>query len=169
MGRSKTPLDYLTLCSIAAQKEGLSYGKYMAKYNYAPPCLDGLQDEIMRQPEKKSKPEYLKNMEEDFVQKQPAQRQCIRCGEWFTPKNGNQRYCGTECQYEAIKKRQRDQALQGKVQRYCAICGAPLPLSTSVRILTCSKACSEERKREYEREKNRAQWQKRKKAKEKGD
>ena len=33
---SKKP-DYLTLCSIAAQKAGLSYGKYMAMHGYHPP------------------------------------------------------------------------------------------------------------------------------------
>jgi hypothetical protein len=33
---SKKP-DYLTLCSIAAQKAGTSYGKYMAMHGYHPP------------------------------------------------------------------------------------------------------------------------------------
>lgn len=33
---SKKP-DYLTLCSIAAQKAGTSYGKYMAMNGYHPP------------------------------------------------------------------------------------------------------------------------------------
>ena len=39
---SKKP-DYLTLCSIAAQKAGTSYGKYMAMHGYHPPIqADGL-------------------------------------------------------------------------------------------------------------------------------
>lgn len=167
MGKRKTPPDRLTLCSIAAQKEGMSYGKYMAKYNYAPPCLDGLLDEIMRQPVKKSKPEYLKNLEEDFAPKQPAQKRCIRCGEWFAPINGNQKYCGANCQYEAFKERQREQALRGKAQRFCTVCGAPLPLAFSSRRLTCSKECSQAHKKEYFREKNKKQWKKRKQALEK--
>lgn len=29
--------DYLTMCSIAAQKAGTSYGKYMAMHGYHPP------------------------------------------------------------------------------------------------------------------------------------
>lgn len=33
---SKKP-DYLTLCSIAAQKAGTSYGKYMAMHGYHQP------------------------------------------------------------------------------------------------------------------------------------
>lgn len=170
MGRSKTPPDHLTLCSIAAHKEGLSYGKYMAKHNYSPPCLNGLLNEIMRQPQKKAKPEYLKNMEADFIPWQPPKKQCIWCGEQFIPKRMDQKYCGANCQYEAIKKRQRDKALQGKAQRYCTVCGAPLPLALSPRRLTCSKACSEEHKKAYFKAKNKREYQKRRqKAMEKGD
>lgn len=171
MGKKCEPLDNLTLCSLAAEKERLSYGKYMSKYHYHPPCLeDRNPEEIIPPVPKATLPQYLKDVEKDFNPKEPVQKRCLQCGEWFVPKNGNQKYCGTDCQYEAFKKRQRDQALRGKEQRYCAICGAPLPLSTSIRILTCSKACSEERKREYEREKNHLQYQKRKKKTlEKGD
>ena len=38
MKKSKKP-DYLTLCSIAAQEAGMSYGKYMAMHGYHPPEL----------------------------------------------------------------------------------------------------------------------------------
>lgn len=160
MKRSKKPPDHLTLCSIAAQKEGLSYGKYMAKHNYHPPCLDDLLDEIMRQ----------QNMEADFIPWQPPKKQCAWCGEWFIRKGTNQKYCGANCQYEAFKKRQRDQALRGKVQRYCTVCGAPLPLAFSSRRLTCSEACSAEHKKAYSKAKNKREYQKRKqKTTEKGD
>lgn len=36
--------DYLTLCSIAAQKAGTSYGKYMAMHGYHPPIQAGAED-----------------------------------------------------------------------------------------------------------------------------
>lgn len=168
MGRSKTPPDYLSLCSIAAQKEGLSYGKYMAKYSYHPPCLDGLLDEIMNGKKKKAEPEYLKNMEKDFETR--TIRKCRHCGKPFEPDSGNQFHCSRECSYEAARLREKKKALAGKEQRYCAVCGAELPLNISARILTCSKECSIERKKEYVRLKNRAQYQKRKqKAMAKGD
>lgn len=39
MKKSKKP-DYLTMCSIAAQEAGMSYGKYMAmQHGYHPPEL----------------------------------------------------------------------------------------------------------------------------------
>ena len=40
---SKKP-DYLTLCSIAAQKAGTSYGKYMAMHGYHPPIQTHVED-----------------------------------------------------------------------------------------------------------------------------
>lgn len=40
---SKKP-DYLTLCSIAAQKAGTSYGKYMAMNGYHPPIQADVED-----------------------------------------------------------------------------------------------------------------------------
>ena len=40
---SKQP-DYLTLCSIAAQKAGTSYGKYMAMHGCHPPIQADVED-----------------------------------------------------------------------------------------------------------------------------
>ena len=40
---SKKP-DYLTLCSIAAQKAGTSHGKYMAMHGYHPPIQADVED-----------------------------------------------------------------------------------------------------------------------------
>lgn len=40
---SKKP-DYLTMCSIAAQKAGTSYGKYMAMHGYHPPIQADVED-----------------------------------------------------------------------------------------------------------------------------
>lgn len=37
-------LDYLALCSIAAQKAGMSYGKYMVMHGYRPPIQADVED-----------------------------------------------------------------------------------------------------------------------------
>lgn len=37
-------LDYLTLCSIAAQEAGMSYGKYMVMHGYHPPIKSDRED-----------------------------------------------------------------------------------------------------------------------------
>ncbi len=166
MAKKAKPMDRLTILSIAAQKEGLSYGKYMVKYNYAPPCLNNLPEETFPPVKKAAIPEYLKNMGPDFQRR--AMRSCRYCGKTFEPESGNQFHCSQECSREAARAREKQKALAGKVQRYCIICGEPLPLAVSARQKTCSKECSKEYHRRYDREKNRKEYQKRKQASEKG-
>lgn len=168
MAKKAKPMDRLTILSIAAQKEGLSYGKYMAKYNYAPPCLNNLPEEIMPPVKKSAILEHLKNMEPYSPHR--ALRNCRYCGKSFEPESGNQFHCSRECSREGARAREREKALAGKVQRYCIICHAPLPLSASANRLTCSKECSEAHRQEYMREKSKRDWQKRKRkqASEKG-
>ena len=43
MKKSKKP-DYLTMCSIAAQEAGMSYGKYIAIHEYHPPIKSDRED-----------------------------------------------------------------------------------------------------------------------------
>lgn len=164
MAKKAKPMDRLTILSIAAQKEGLSYGKYMVKYNYDPPCLKNLPEEIIPPAKKDTVPQYLKDME-PYIK---PQRNCRHCGKSFEPESGNQFYCTQECHRKAAKAREKQKALAGKVQRYCVICGAPLPLEISARRLTCAKKCSEAHKLNYMREKNKREWQKRKQSSEKG-
>lgn len=164
MAKKAKPMDRLTILSIAAQKEGLSYGKYMAKYNYAPPCLNNLPEEIMPPVKKSAIPEYRK---EDYIA--PLEmRECKFCGDTFQPEKRNQLYCGRNCSYEAAKKRDREKHTMGKVQRYCVICGGPLPLSCHANRLTCSKACSEKRKIIYNRARGKQYRENRKQTPEKG-
>ncbi len=40
----KKPVDKIEVVVTAALTEGLSYGKYMAKYNWDPPCLRQFRD-----------------------------------------------------------------------------------------------------------------------------
>lgn len=164
MAKKAKPMDRLTILSIAAQKEGLSYGKYMAKYNYEPPCLKNLPEEILPPVKEAAPARYLKGTE-PYIK---AQRKCRYCGESFEPKNGNQFYCNWECQRKAAKAMEKQKYRAGKVQRYCIICNAPLPLEVSANRVTCSRECSEAHKRNYMREKSRRQQQKRKQALGKG-
>ncbi|WP_308275264.1 hypothetical protein [Prevotella sp.] len=88
---SKKP-DYLTLCSIAAQKAGTSYGKYMAMHGYHPPIhadTDGV-----------GAPQGIVKI-------------CPQCGKEFTQGKIKQKiYCSLECQkahaQRAAKRRYRD-------------------------------------------------------------
>ena len=70
--------DYLTLCSIAAQKAGTSYGKYMAMHGYHPPI----------QPDT-----------EDVEAPQGIVKICPQCGKEFWHGKIKQKiYCSFECQ-----------------------------------------------------------------------
>lgn len=55
-------LDYLALCSIAAQEAGTSYGKYMAMHGYHPP---------------------IKSDREDVEAPQGTPKICPNCGKMF--------------------------------------------------------------------------------------
>ena len=71
-------LDYLTLCSIAAQKAGTSYGKYMAMHGYHPP--------IQADTEEVEAPQGISKI-------------CPQCGKEFTQEKIKQKiYCSLECQ-----------------------------------------------------------------------
>ena len=88
---SKKP-DYLTLCSIAAQKAGTSYGKYMAMHGYHPP--------IQVDTEGVEAPQGISKI-------------CPQCGKKFTQGKIKQKiYCSLECQkahaQRAAKRRYRD-------------------------------------------------------------
>lgn len=85
-------LDYLTLCSIAAQKAGTSYGKYMAMNGYHPP----IQADV-----------------EDVEASQGISKICPQCGKEFTQGKITQKiYCSLECQkahaQRAAQRRYRD-------------------------------------------------------------
>lgn len=133
MANKRKPLDKLTILSLAAQREGLSYGKYMAKYNYDPPCLRQPQELLYQ------KPEIPENLE--ALEPVKGEKQCPVCGKCF-PSGTRRVYCSEECYAKNTSVREKARRAEGKEQRYCAICGKPLPMSTSARVRTCSKACS---------------------------
>lgn len=152
MAKKKKILDRITIISMAAEKEGLSYGKYMAKHNYAPPCLENVPEEGITVEEK---PDVAGNLNGEVEKPIRWEKSCVVCGEWFTPNRRDQVCCSRECMRERGRERERLKYLEGKVQRYCEICGEPLPLSVSPRIFTCSKACSAERAGIKSKERNR--------------
>lgn len=168
MENKHKPMDRLTIISIAAQKEGISYGKYMAKYKYDPPCLKNLPEETFPPVKGAAIPEHLKNMEPHTPHR--ALRNCRYCGKPFEPASGNQFHCSQACSREGARAREKQKALAGKTQRYCIICNAPLPLAVSANRLTCSKECSEVHRKNYMREKDKRykQKKKQKQASEKG-
>lgn len=140
-GRGKD-LDKLTIISLAAQREGLSYGKYMVKYNYHPPCLEEIPVEGEPRPKKRDKKPTT-----------PIMKQCPQCGEMFRPDSKIQRYCSYDCQQNhnkaAMKKRYKE--ANPKPDRFCAVCGILLPKDTPIRVVTCSPECRIERAKEMSR------------------
>lgn len=87
---SKKP-DYLTMCSIAAQKAGTSCGKYMAMHGYHPP----IQADV-----------------EDAEAPQGISKICPQCGKEFTQGKITQKiYCSFECQ--------KAHAQRAAQRRYC--------------------------------------------------
>lgn len=89
-------MDFLSACSVSAQRMGISYGKYMAMLK------DGAVN-IPQKNEQDCSPEERKT---------PARarkgRVCEECGKWFYPVQGNTKTCGAICSYERQKRRGRE-------------------------------------------------------------
>lgn len=88
---NKAPADNLTLDSIAAQRAGMSYGKYKALHPDTYEARDAAGA---------------------FKKKKPAQQQgydliCARCGSRFTGKSKDRRYCGGVCRQAANNEKYR--------------------------------------------------------------
>lgn len=136
-------LDQLTQDSIAAQKAGMSYGKYMA-----------LQ---YRQPD----------FETD-VKPETPKRECPVCGKKISKyANGNRRYCSDRCRYEGGKKATLERYHQKKAEanadherpeRVCKVCGIEIPAHMHGSNRYCSPECKHERAKEAYR----AKWSKNK-------
>lgn len=142
MAHEEKKLDKLTIISRAAQREGLSYGKYMVKYNYHPPCLEEIPVAGEPRPKKREKKPTT-----------PITKQCPQCGKMFRAESNNQRYCSYDCQYKhnkaAMKKRYAEK--NPKPERFCAVCGILLPENTPIHVVTCSPECRIERAKEISR------------------
>lgn len=124
MGRKKKEIDNLAVCSTAALAEGLSYGKYMAKYNCRPPCLVGVEAVPIVK-----------------VETEKRVRNCKWCGKEFNVSHGSQYYCCYDHQRAANQERQRCVAERDRANRKCAVCGGAIPGDRSLKAKYCSKKC----------------------------
>lgn len=92
---------------------------------------------------------------------------CVNCGKKYTVESSNQRYC-KDCVEKVVAENCRKESLeysikhrdylndqrnskreQAQVQKYCDVCGKPLPLG-SLRDI-CSDECATIRQREWQR------------------
>ena len=132
-------MDQLTLASIAAQKAGMSYGKYMASM-HNPVVVDAVAV--------------------------PKKRLCPVCGKQISKyAHGSRRYCSDPCRYEAGRRSTLDRYHQrvghtdeDRPKRVCGYCGKAIPMH----IHGSNRYCSPECKHERELERARAKWVKRK-------
>lgn len=133
----KQPLDRLTLCAIAAEWEGLSYGKYMVRYDYRPPCL-GYAPKEQRPPD--PLPTTLEAVH-TLV--------CPECGKQFFAVR-KRTYCCYDCQYRHNRKAmaQRHAQSHQRASRHCEVCEILIAHPVSVKQVCCSPECAAERHRE---------------------
>lgn len=143
-------LDRLTRDAIAAQKAGMSYGKYKALHPHTPEEDD--ETDPAEDADETPKPKPIKL--------QPNQRRgtCAHCGQPFVMgfKQSNKLYCSPVCRIKhgnGIKSAQRRKT---GVPAVCPVCGAEFITDHQHRVY-CSSECYAEgqrkRKKElYERE-----------------
>lgn len=118
----KKELDNLTINVLAAEKAGLSYGKYMAlKY------------------EKEQPPKMVESPSP------PGWKVCPHCGKKFYAEHGKRRYCSDFCYQQANYKAQRERILKNRkpiLPVICEICGNEFtPPKRDGRIKYCSDDC----------------------------
>lgn len=123
--------DRLSLIVSAALAEGLSYGKYMLKYNYDPPCL--------KNPPPRASPEKPP----DVRRRTFPPKECRHCGAVFTPHHNSQIYCTPKCQrnHKLTLYKLRCASENNTVERFCVVCGKALPPNTKSQVITCSPEC----------------------------
>ena len=141
MNREK-PIDNLTACSIAAEKLGISYGKYMAM---------GYHPEVKQEtPEPEQDAEVPEKM-----------KVCAFCGKPFPAASRASKaiYCSNDCRQNAGKQKYMERYYRNKETaeksgeiRYCAVCGNPMPEGRRAGSKTCSPECSVEWHRIVQRE-----------------
>lgn len=83
-------VDRLTQDCIAAEKAGMSYGKWKALH-YVPPVVVVIPQQEVQEPE---------------IKKPAVKRLCLTCGKEIRG-HKNRQYCDYNCKYEADKVRQR--------------------------------------------------------------
>lgn len=135
--------DNLSIIVTAALAEGLSYGKYIAMYNYDPPCL--------KTPAEGSSGADKPKKRNGYQPKPPKTRICPQCGKEFTAVR--RIYCSTDCQYDHKKEKDRERGKkatairqENAAPRYCKICGEQIHPARNWKANTCSEKCANELK-----------------------
>lgn len=140
MAKSKKP-DAISTIVSAALAEGLSYGKYMAKYGYRPPCIYGAQE---KPPEKKPEPKPVPTDYEADV----TDKVCVICGGNFPPGRSRQsKTCCKECGEKLTRRTKRQIG-----DRKCAYCGMEIPYAAQLSAKYCCKKCQKAAYRQAARE-----------------
>lgn len=117
----KEKLDNLTIDALAAEKAGLSYGKYMALKH-----------------EKEQPPKMVESPSP------PGWKVCPHCGKKFYAEHGKRRYCSEFCQQQANYRAHRDRIFEKKSvpPAICRVCGHEFtPPKRDGRIKYCSDEC----------------------------
>lgn len=136
-------LDSTTLTSIAAEKAGMSYGNYVAKFGVVQP-------------------------QEAVETSDDGTKICPVCGKSFVGRRWNAVYCSAECQikrgskdYMKKYREQRREKLKA-MDRVCVVCGKPIPEGRNLKAKTCCEDCSAELEKQTKRQKD-AQYREKKK------
>jgi hypothetical protein len=137
--RKKKHLDHLTRDAIAAQKAGMSYGKYKALHPHTPDEDD----------EEEQEPAVGENCEVAT---------CEHCGKRFVKfkYQTKKRFCCTSCQSSHNMAKRRAEMKRNKPGKTvaCRICGADFVTEAHNRIY-----CSTECYTEGQRRRTRARWE----------
>ena len=124
----KKELDNLTINVLAAEKAGLSYGKYMALKH-----------------EKEQPPKMVE------PPPQPCWKVCPHCGKKFYAEQGKRLYCSEFCYQQANYKAHRERILKNRKPvppMICEICGNEFtPPKRDGRIKYCSDDCRANQKK----------------------
>lgn len=141
------PLERLTRDAIAAEKAGMSYGKYKAMYPHTPD-----EDE-----EQETNEDYGDIKKQAPIALRPGQRlgTCAQCGKAFVMgfKQSNKLYCSEDCRIKKnneVKSARRKRNKPGK-PAVCPVCGSDFIADYHSRIY-CSTECYTESQRKRNRD-----------------
>ena len=115
-------MDSITLTSIASEKAGMSYGKYVALFG------------------------VVQNQERE-IDILVAPQVCQECGRTFYGRARNMKFCSEECRKKSDNRKfgriYRERREERAKNRVCQICGKPIPESRALNAKTCSEECAE--------------------------
>ena len=141
--KKRKPLDRLTRDVLAAEKAGMSYGKYKALHPHTPE-----EDEQEHPEEEEERPARVPSS----VIARPGQRlcTCAQCGMQFatTAKQTNKRYCSDQCRIKHGNDVRNERRRRNKPGRpaVCPICGTDFVTDFHSRLY-CSTECYTEGQR----------------------